>query len=197
MKTQRIHIYHSLFVLVALIFYVPAIGQKSFGFESTYVTGFQDNQIKILDECINISMPHGIQFSVLYGKRIKETPWRMTMGLGGKHMSIEGTTSSQLKFTANSFKANALLGVHYKVHKNFDLGFQCIVESNRDLEEIFYLKTDIFRFYLSFETVYAINNKWGAVIKYGRSISSNDDLFLLFTPINQISIGLNFYFHEI
>ncbi len=180
-----------------LVFSTPAKGQSSFGIELSYVTGFQDSQIKILDEYIDFSMPHGSQLTLLFSKRIKETPWLLTTGLGGKYMSIQGQTSSQLQFSANSFKVNALLGTRYNIYKGLDLGFQFIIESNRDIDEITYLKADLWRYYWCLETAYALNNKWDVVIKYWRSISPNEDVYLLFTPINQISIGVNYYFHEI
>jgi hypothetical protein len=197
LKTKRHTALLGVILFLVLISSVPAIGQNSFGLELTYVTGFQDREIKILDEHIDLSMPHGAQLTVVYSKRIKDSPWLAHTGIGGKYMSIRGQTSNQLNFLANSFKVNALLGTRYQMYPDLSLGAQFIIESNRDFGEITYLKSDIWRYYVCLEAVYTMNKKWNAVIKYWRSISSNDDVYLLFTPINQISIGANYYFHEI
>jgi hypothetical protein len=90
-----------------------------------------------------------------------------------------------------------MLGGSYTILKDFDLGLQFAVESNRDFDEIAYAKADLWRYYVCLETSYAIKSKWNVVFKYWRSLSPNNDVYVLFSPINQLSIGLNYHFNEI
>tara|TARA_R110002050_G_scaffold20348_1_gene57634 strand:- start:22566 stop:23120 length:555 start_codon:yes stop_codon:yes gene_type:complete len=184
-------------VFLILFFSKPVNGQKSFGIELSYLTGFQSREVDVLDDSIDFSMPHGSQLTLSYSKRIKESSWVLTTAFGGKYINMHGKTSSQLKFSTNSFKVNALFGTRYNIHKDLDLGFQFVVESNRDLDEISYLKADLWRYYLCLETAYNFQGNCSIAIKYWRSLSPNEDVYLLFNSVNQVSIGVNYYFHEI
>jgi hypothetical protein len=180
-----------------LILPTNVVGQHSFGIELDYVTGFQDQPLQIWDDTIDFSIPHGSQLTFSFSKRIPNSKWLLTSGLGAKYLNTRGETSSQLKFTTNSFNINALIGTRYSVSKKFDIGLQFMIETNRNMSETTFLKANLWRYYLALESAYHLNEKWLLVCKYSRSLSPNEDAYLLFIPPNQLSLGMQYHFNEL
>lgn len=173
------------------------VSQKSFGVEISYLTGFQDHDLSVLGSSISYEIPHGVQFSALYSKNLKETYWYFNAALGGKYLHSKGIVEPELHYSTNTFNINAMLGTHYKLNNKLGAGLQFVIENNRDFQETTYLKANLWRYYLCAEGSYAISNKLGVSLKYWRSISSNEDVYLIYLPANQISVGLKYHFNEI
>jgi hypothetical protein len=173
------------------------LSQKSFGIEAAYVTGFQDRPLTVLGSPITSNLPHGFQFSLLFTNRIKKSSWFFNSSLGSKYVASNGVMDGDLEYSAKTLNINAMVGGHYRLKENFGVGLQFVLESNREFQDFIFVKANIFRYYLCAEASYSLTKKLEATFKYARSISSNQDVYLIYMPANQISVGLKYHLNEI
>lgn len=200
MHFPRLHTiaFYRLLVLLICIFTLALDGfsQKSFGFRSAFVTGFQTKEVQVYHERMKFTMPVGAQLDLIRVRYLKNIPVQIHFGLGAKYVRMGGLTQGDLTFYTNTIRGNGFLGGRYVLNDKWELGGELQIENNRDFQETIYFKADLWRFYAQLEAAYKFHSKWEACLSYALSLNHNEPVYLMYLPANQLKIGVNYYFNE-
>lgn len=176
------------FILLSLN---PLKGQHYFGFQLNSVYGFEQENLRLFSDEVELKSSFGYQLWAFYSHRFKKQGLEPKFAMGWKYLQFEREFNDQSVF-GHTYKLNLVVGLDYRVYENWILGLDLITENNLDFELFRAANSDLFRYNLQTRISYKLSKKWTANLGFSKALYPRVDHFFVANPSNQINLGLTY-----